>query len=290
MKQISVSCVVLFLFAFAAVAIADEVPAVNDGNAHGDPPYLLENGWKPLLNGKDLSGWTLRNPERGGWGATKGVYWSGANDPKKLIGIPDSGDRAINTMTNFKPAPSDLVTEEKFGDVELYVEFMIPANSNSGVYLHGLYEVQIWDSYQKDLGTHITDQCGAIYNYEPQPGTRPQGGVAPLNRAERAPGQWQSYQIWFQAPRFDESGKKTANAKFLRVLHNGVLIHENVDREGPTQAAMKHAEAPTNPLMLQGDHGPVAFRNIYIRPLRPLPPPPSRIRPGQPPQSGQQSQ
>lgn len=263
---------VMSLFSMAGAA---DLPPVNDGSSHGDPPYLLEDGWKPLLNGKDLSGWTYRTPERGGWGTTRGVYWGNVDNPKQVIGLGGPGDRIINTVTNFKPVPADLVTEEKFGDCELYVEFMVPANSNSGVYLHGLYEIQIWDSYQKDLGAHITNICGAIYNYEPEKDLPRVGGVAPLNRVDRAPGQWQSYQIWFQAPRFDENGKKIANAKFLRVLHNGVLIHENVERDRSTQAAMKHAEAPTNPLMLQGDHGPVAFRNIYIRPLRPLPPPPS---------------
>ncbi|HEY4759553.1 MAG TPA: DUF1080 domain-containing protein, partial [Thermoguttaceae bacterium] len=220
----------------------------------------------------------------GGWGTTKGVYWGGIPNSKQLIGLPESGDRIINTVTNFKPVPSDLVTEEKFGDCELYLEFMVPADSNSGVYLHGLYEIQIWDSFGKDLGTHITNICGAVYNYEPQKDMPRVGGVAPLNRAERAPGQWQSYHIWFQAPRFDDTGKKIANAKFLRVLHNGVLIHENVERDRSTQAAMKHAEAATNPLMLQGDHGPVAFRNIYIRPLRPLPEPPTRTPPVPPQQ------
>jgi hypothetical protein len=270
---------------------ADALP-VNDGNSHGDAPYLLEDGWKPLLNGKDLDGWTFRNPERAtGWGAARGVFWGNIDNPKQLTGMPEPGDRIINTVTNFKPVPSDLVTKEKFGDCELYLEFMIPANSNSGVYLHGLYEIQIWDSYQKDLGSHVTNICGAVYNYEPQGNLPLVGGVAPLNRAERAPGQWQSYQIWFQSPRFDAAGKKIANAKFLRVLHNGVLIHENIERDRSTQAAMNHAEAATNPLMLQGDHGPVAFRNIYIRPLRPLPPQPARpMRSERPGQSGQSTQ
>ena len=89
-------------------------------------------------------------------------------------------------------------------------------------------------------------------------------------RAERPAGQWQSLHVWFQAPRFDDKGKKISNAKFLRVLFNGILIHEDVERKEPTRACMNISEAATNPIMLQGDHGPVAFRNIYIRPLRPL--------------------
>jgi hypothetical protein len=114
------------------------------------------------------------------------------------------------------------------------------------------------------------------------------GGIVPRARADRPPGQWQSYHYWFQAPKFDASGKKIAPAKFLRILHNGQLIHENVERLGPTTAAMTIPEAPTNPLMLQGDHGAVAFRNIYVRPLRALPDTPAKaLEPtGQAPSTG----
>jgi hypothetical protein len=260
--------VALFLPAFGA-----DLPPVNDGNHHGDPPYLLEDGWKPLLNGKNLDGWQYRNPQRGGWTTTSAVYWGGRDNPRLLKARNNQGDRIVNTATDFKPVPSDLVTEEKFGDVELYLEFMASEKSNSGVFLHGLYEIQIWDSYGRtldELDNHITNICGAVYNYERPTDRAKPGGIAPEVRAEQPMGQWQSFHIWFQAPRFDEQGKKIANAKFLRVLHNGVLIHENIERERPTTAAMKHPEAAANPLMLQGDHGPIAYQNIYIRPLRPL--------------------
>ena len=130
-----------------------------------------------------------------------------------------------------------------------------------------------------------TAWAGAIYNYEPgtaaakeaqakataaPSGWAPFGGVPPKVRVERPAGQWQSFQIWFQPPRFDASGKKIANAKFLRVLFNGALIQENVERVSFTQAAPPSAESATGPIMSQGDHGPIAFRNIYVRPLRPL--------------------
>jgi hypothetical protein len=241
---------------------------VNDGHPHGDPPYLLEEGWMPLLNGKNLDGWELQNPERGGWGTSSGVFWGGPDNPKLLKGIPKPGDRILNTMTDLKPVPSNIYTAEKFGDSELYLEFIVSEGSNSGVYMHGLYEVQVYDSFGKTSSTQ-TAICGAVYSYIPVD-NKYIGGVAPRVRAERPIGQWQSFYIWFQAPRFDAAGKKTANAKFLRVLHNGVPIHENIEREGPTQAAMKIPEGATNPLMLQGDHSQIAYRNIYIRPLRPV--------------------
>ena len=96
------------------------------------------------------------------------------------------------------------------------------------------------------------------------------GGRPPLENASRPPGQWQSFHLWFQAPRIDAQGRKIASARFLRVLHNGVLVQENQEVYGPTHSAMPIPEAAENPLMLQGDHGPVAYRNIYVRPLRPL--------------------
>ena len=146
----------------------------------------------------------------------------------------------------------------------MYLEFLIPQGSNSGVYLQGLYEVQIFDSYGKEALS--TSDGGAIYHRWID--GKPVAGSAPRVNASRPPGQWQSYHVWFRAPRFDASGNKTENAKFLKVVHNGVLIQENVDLEGGTRSHMQIPEAATNPLMLQGDHGPVAFRNIYIRPLR----------------------
>lgn len=161
----------------------------------------------------------------------------------------------------------NLVTDQKFGDVELYLEFMLAQGSNSGVYMHGLYECQIFDSWASTQPPTSSDGGGIYHRWIDNHGV---GGSAPRVNANRRPGEWQSYYIWFRAPRFDASGKKIENAKYIRVLYNGILVQENVDLEGPTRSAMDAAEAATNPIMLQGDHGPVAFRNIYIRPLRPI--------------------
>jgi hypothetical protein len=142
---------------------------------------------------------------------------------------------------------------------------MAPQGSNSGVYLQGLYEVQVFDSY--GVASPKTSDCGAIYHRWID--NKPVGGSAPKMNASRKPGEWQSFHIWFRAPRFDASGKKTGNARFLRVLHNGVEVQKDVEVDGPTRAHMNIPEAALNPLMLQGDHGPVAYRNLYMRPLRP---------------------
>ena len=96
-------------------------------------PNLLEDGWKPLLNGKNLNGWQYKTPSNAGWVATRGVFWDSSNEPNQLRAMPDAGDRIVNSLG--KPS-SDIFTKKKFGDVELYLEFLMPANSNSGVYLY----------------------------------------------------------------------------------------------------------------------------------------------------------
>ena len=261
--------------AFAILPAAQDLPPVADGSDHGDPPFLVESGWKPLLNGRNLDGWQLvDSTKKGQWVVTKGVIWGGTANPTLLTALPGAGDRIVNTGVDPKGNASNMYTTEKFGDVEVYVEFMVAAHSNSGFFMHGLYETQIWDSWGFTPRLD-TDRCGAMYHYDGGPIDGIDGGIVPKVRADRPPGQWQSFHYWFQAPRFDASGKRIAPAKFLRILHNGQLIHENVERLGPTTASMKVPEAATNPIMLQGDHGAVAFRNIYVRPLRPLPNPPA---------------
>jgi hypothetical protein len=147
----------------------------------------------------------------------------------------------------------DIYTEQKFGDCVIELEVMVPKGSNSGVYVMGEYEVQVFDSYGKDkLG--MVDM-GAVYS-----------AAAPRVNASRKPGEWQKFVIAFQAPRFDAVGKKTANARFVKVALNGTVLHENLEVAGPTPSCLTGKEAPTGPLLLQGDHGPVAYRNIRITP------------------------
>ncbi len=245
--------------------MAQARPELNDGYAHGDSPYLIEDGWTVLLNGKDISGWHGERPGvKNEWFTTRGVRWEPFLGPTRLAGVPEPAGTMLNGPTG---RTVNLVTDQKFGDVELYVEFMLARGSNSGVYLHGLYEIQVFDSWGSPEPPTSSD-CGGVYHRWIN--NKGVGGSAPSRNASRRPGEWQSFYIWFQAPRFDSSGKKTENAKFIRVLHNGLSVQQNVEVDGPTRAAMEIQEAPVNPLMLQGDHGPVAYRNICIRPLRPI--------------------
>jgi len=256
------------LWMFALIALlplgAQKLAQRNDGEEHGDPPYLTEDGWRPLFNGRDFTGWHGQDDKPHQWLATRGVIWERLLGPTRLSAVSLPGDRMLNGPQG---RTVNLVTDEKFGDVELYLEFMLAKGSNSGVYLHGLYEIQVFDSFGS-VEPMTTSDCGAVYHrWIDNQGV---GGSPPSRNASRRPGEWQSFYIWFQAPRFDASGRKVENARFLRMLHNGLSVQQNVELEGPTRAQMNIPEAPLNPLMLQGDHGPVAYRNIYIRPLRPI--------------------
>jgi len=276
MKTTLIYSVAALSFLFRGMAI--DAPNVYDGWDHGDPPFLLEDGWTPLLNGTNLDGWSFvkssdtRPRGASNWMTTTAVVWGGTNNPRVLAGVPGHpGGVIVNTAYTNIAAPN-LLSDKKMGDFELWVEFMIPKVSNSGVFLHGIYEMQIWDSFGI-VPRLDTDRTGALYHYAAGLIGGVEGGTVPLVRAEHDHGQWNSYHVWYRAPRFDASGKKVENAMVLRALLNGQLIHENKERLGRTVATPEIPEAETNPVVgLQGDHGYVAFRNIYVRPLRwPIP-------------------
>ena len=184
-------------------------------------------------------------------------------DPKKLVAkSPGKGP----VMFNSNAKTQDWVTTRTWGDADLTIDFCIAKGSNSGVYLHGLYEAQIFDSYGTPVEKLETKDCGSIYHRWID--NKPVGGSVAKVNASLAPGQWQRYHIVFRAPRFDKSGRKTENARFVRVELNGQLVQENVEVDGCTRACLEIPEAPKNPIMLQGDHGPVAFRNFVCKEIR----------------------
>jgi hypothetical protein len=164
----------------------------------------------------------------------------------------------------------NLLTEWEHADLELELEFMTPRGANSGVYLMGRYEVQVLDSWGVSEAT--SSDCGGIYErWDESRGEGNEGfeGHPPAVNVSRAPGLWQRFRIVFSAPRFDAAGNKIVNARFEEVWHNGVLVHQNVPITGPTRAAAFQDERATGPLMLQGDHEAVAYRNIRFKRLVP---------------------
>ena len=192
-----------------------------------------------LFDGKDLSQWLGEDNGPAKWKVENGY----------AVVVPHTG--YIHTKT-------------PFGDCQLHVEFAEPTppkgesqeRGNSGVFLMGLYEIQVLDSYENR--TYADGQAAAVYGQYP-----------PLVNASRPPGQWQSYDIVFHGPRFDASGKLTRAAR-VTVFHNGVLVQDNVEIHGRTAIGDVPTYVPTPeklPLALQ-DHGDlVRYRNIWIRPL-----------------------
>jgi len=233
----------------SAVLVAVVLLAVRASEA-------AESGWIVLCGGPGA--W--REPSSD-WRIAGDARLDPEND-RCLVGVPGEG-----VLVHEKGRTKDLVSQAEWGDVEVEFEFMIPRGSNSGVKLQGLYEIQIVDSWKVKKAT--AHHCGGVY---PRAELLPRyhhidDGIAPRANAAKPPGQWQSLGIVFRAPRFDDAGKKTANARFEKVVLNGTTIHENVELQYPTGHAWHHQEKPMGPLLLQADHGPVAFRNVRVRPL-----------------------
>jgi hypothetical protein len=208
-----------------------------------------------LFDGKDLAGW--RTPT-GTWSVVKDVSLYLA-DPKQFVLVPGEGV-IVNSAASHTV---DLITQAEFGDMEVHVEFCIAKHSNSGVYLMGRYEMQIYDSFGVEKDQYPGIECGGIYPRWIN--EKDVEGHSPLVNASKPPGQWQTFDITFRAPRFDASGKKISNAKVVKFVHNGKVIHENVELNGPTRGPIAEDEKPTGPIRLQGDHGPVAYRNLRVK-------------------------
>ena len=212
------------------------------------------------LIGGDFSGW-LGNT--GQWEIVGDTFIKPGNN-KLLSSKPGTGV-IVNGPTG---RTRNLLSKTEFGDVKAHIEFMVPKGSNSGVYFNGRYEIQVFDSWGVKKPKY--SDCGGIYqrwddNREP----KGYEGHSPRVNVSREPGQWQMFDVIFRSPRFDKKGQKIANARFEKVVHNGVVIHADVELSGPTRAGAYNDEKPTGPLMLQGDHGPVAYRNIRIEPAGP---------------------
>lgn len=215
-----------------------------------------------MLTGENLSAW---RGNTGQWQVVGDVFMNPANE-KLLIAKPGAGV----IVNGPKGRTSHLLSKEEFGDVKAHIEFMVPRESNSGVYFMGRYEIQVFDSWKK-TSPYPGIECGGIYQRWNKKESKGFEGHSPRVNSSREPGQWQTFDVVFRAPRFDERCRKTSNARFETVYHNGELVHEDIELTGPTRASAYNDEKRTGPLMIQGDHGPVAYRNIRIEPAGPLP-------------------
>ncbi len=222
--------------------------------------------WTELFDGKTLNGWHGRK----GTGAAADHTWRVAGgvrlDPQndRLFQIQSGTGTLVNGDDG---RTTDLQSEQVHGSCELHVEFCVPAGSNSGVYLQGQYEIQILDSWGTPESELKYGTCGGIYARWVAETKTPYDGAPPRTNASRPAGEWQTFDVTFRAAKFDADGHKVAIARFERVVHNGTVIHEGFECSGPTRGAWAERDVPQGPLRLQGDHGPVAFRNIRLRPL-----------------------
>ena len=219
-------------------------------------------GAKVYLVGDNFSAW---RGNTGQWEIVGDTFTNPGN-AKLLSSKPGSGV-ILNGPTG---RTRNIVSKAEFGDVRAHIEFMVPKGSNSGVYFMGRYEIQVFDSWGVDKPTH--SDCGGIYQrWDDNRNPKGYEGHPPRVNASRPPGQWQTFDAIFRAPRFDKDGRKIANARFEKIVHNGIVVHEDLELTGPTRAGTYNDEKPTGPLMLQGDHGPVAYRNIRLEPAGALP-------------------
>jgi hypothetical protein len=212
-------------------------PVVDPGPER--PPAPPPSDAIVLFDGNDLSPWQSQDGSPAKWKLADGYV--------EVVGGAGS-----------------IVTKRSFGDIQLHIEWATPAvvsgegqgRGNSGVFLMGLYEVQILDSYRND--TYPDGQAAALYGQAP-----------PLINASRPPGAWQTYDIIFRRPRFAADGTLQSPAR-ATVLHNGVLVHDAAEFVGRTvhgKRAQYSPHAGRLPLMLQDHRNPVRFRNIWVREL-----------------------
>jgi len=215
---------------------------------------LSGTAWQPNFKTNQLNDWIVKGPpNKNKW--VVGTARMNPANPKQLIAR--KGDNELVNLAAKHGDSSDIYSKQTFGDCYIALEVMVPKGSNSGIYVMGEYEVQVLDSYGKDPKKLTGGDMGAIY-----------GAAVPKIEVNPClpPGQWQKYIIEFRAPRFDDKGKKiqNANAKFLNVKLNGKTLHKDLEMPKQTPGGVSGREHPVGPLMFQGNHGPVAYRNIRI--------------------------
>ena len=248
-----------FAIALAVLASCIAVSPGGTPTAQGSPQ--APDGWTDLMK-PDV--WRKFDPA---WIPADEVKLDAEKNTRLKATRKDGGAAWVNGEKGRLP---DLITKENYGDCEVHVEFLIAKNSNAGIKFHAVYEIQILDSFgtKKEL---TGDSMGGIYpRADDKMGYKHiDKGIAPKVNASKAPGEWQTLDVTWKSPRFDAKGEKTANAVVVKAVLNGQVIHENQELKTPTGANWnKGKEVPSGPFMLQADHGPVAFRNVRIKPAK----------------------
>lgn len=235
-KNCTIQTIVLLLLAVGLLLMSERAAIAGDDNFAG---WYNSDKW-------DVAGDAALN----------------SDNIRRLVGKAGTG-----VLINGKEGkcPSLVTKRRDYRDVEVHLEFMVAKGSNSGVIFHGNYEIQILDSYgvKKPTAGH----CGGVY---PRAESKPtyhhiDKGSPPKVNAAKPPGQWQTMDIIFHAARFDEEGNKTAHAKFVKVVHNGQVIQEDVEVPYACGTNWDRKQYPQGPIIIQGDYGPIAVRNMCIK-------------------------
>jgi hypothetical protein len=270
-SHIAVAAVSLAAVAAIAQSVAPKNTDAGPGDGYSDTPVIPGQKWKVhdkdrprprvitpgaqygqppsdaivLFDGKDTSKW-VEYGKRENAGKTLPLSWKVENGYLECV-----------------PRHGDIATKEKFGDMQLHIEWASPSvieaksqdRGNSGILIMSRYEVQVLDSWNN--ATYADGQAGAIYGWWP-----------PMVNAVRKPGEWQAYDIIFEAPRF-KAGQMEKPA-YVTVMLNGVVLHHHQEIGGPmAHRVVRRYEAhgPEEPLMLQNHNTPVRYRNIWARKL-----------------------
>jgi hypothetical protein len=215
--------------------------AVTPGVCNGDPRKAPSDA-EILFDGADASKWTTPHD-----GVAGPVAWKVGNGYMEVI-----------------PGKGGVETKETFGDIQLHIEWASPSvvkdksqnRGNSGIMLMGRYEVQVLDSFENP--TYADGQAAAVYGQYP-----------PLVNASCKPGEWQYYDIVFEAPKFE--GEKLVRPAFVTVIHNGIVVqnHEQILGTTPHAQTGVYKAHGDLPLSLQNHNTPVRYRNIWVRRLKP---------------------
>lgn len=271
----SVSLLMLLFSLQVSIAYCSELPHIDWQALQQSKPWTKSEEWRNVpqvkLDEQRIPSDAIRLDSLHSWQKAQLPTPSNMEQAAayaRLVNADYQGEPAhwklVNGHLQVTSGRGPIATKQAFGSIQLHIEWMTPkshqglgqADGNSGVFLMGLYEVQILNSYENS--TYSNGQAGSIYKQK-----------APIVNASLPPETWQSYDIIFHAPKFDDSGALLSPA-ILTVLHNGVLIQDHVELIGPTVyfGESRYAHHPEKlPLVLQEHGAAVSFRNIWIREL-----------------------
>ncbi len=247
--------------AYTVRRLADDPTVVPVAKPYSMPRPRESGGEGMLLLTQDepLKIWSGQGWARGGVTIDLGAAGQLVRTAEEEV---DRRPHEGRTLSNAgSPAPDDLTSRMEFGDIDLSLRFMLPEGSDSGLFLMGRYEIELRDQHAAPGAQASVHDSGAL-------AAAADGSFAaraPVFGAYRGPGEWHGLSVRFCAPRFDASGRKTANARFLRVLIDDTLMQEEVELTGPTAGAPLTGEQPQGPLVLQGGRGQIAIQDLTMR-------------------------